>query len=85
MAAAESRSMPGTVSRNTIQCWLLEEVAISATHTGVESIPVALDLCDPRAGAILAERLRSLGRPVELLVHSAAVMSLSRVEEATVE
>jgi len=63
----------------------LQEVAQLATQAGVESIPIALDLCASDVGATLAERLRSFGRPIELLVHSAAVMSLSRVEDATVE
>lgn len=63
----------------------LQEVAQSAAEAGVECFPMALDLCDHGAGAALAEGLRSFGRPVELLVHSAAVMSLLRVEDATVE
>lgn len=63
----------------------LQEVAHLASATGVDSFPIALDLRDPCAGAKLAERLNLLGHPVKLLVHSAAVMSIARIEEATLE
>ena len=63
----------------------LQEVAELAVAAGVKSFPVALDLRDPCAGGMLAERLKLLGRPVELLVHSAGVMSGARIEEATLE
>lgn len=63
----------------------LQEVAELASAAGVKSFPVAFDLRDPCAGAMLAERLKSLDRPVELLVHSAGVMSIARIEEATLE
>jgi short-subunit dehydrogenase len=81
--ALASRSMPCCLVGRT---WSkLHEVAQLAIQRGVESIPMSLDLCDSNAGAILAERLRMLGRPVELLVHCAAQMSLARFEEATAE
>jgi NADP-dependent 3-hydroxy acid dehydrogenase YdfG len=63
----------------------LQEVAQSAIKAGVECFPMALDLCDRGAGAALSDRIRSFGRPIELLVHSAAVMSLSRFEDVTAE
>ena len=63
----------------------LQEVSQLAIEAGVEAIPMAMDFCDPAAGGILGERLRSFGRPIELLVHSAAIMDLARFEEATVE
>jgi NADP-dependent 3-hydroxy acid dehydrogenase YdfG len=63
----------------------LQEVAELAGAAGVKSFPVALDLRDPCAGAMLAERLKLLGGPIEFLVHSAGVMSSARIEEATLE
>jgi NADP-dependent 3-hydroxy acid dehydrogenase YdfG len=78
-----ARSMPCCLIGRTLS--KLQEVAQLANQLGVDSIPMALDLCDPGAGATLAERLKLLGRPIELLVHSAAVMSLSPIEGATVE
>jgi short-subunit dehydrogenase len=62
----------------------LEEVASLARGAGVELIPMAVDLCDPNVIAGLAERVRLLGQPISLLVHSAALMSFSRVEESTI-
>ena len=80
------------LARRGIPCYLvgrtlseLEEVAGMANKLGVDSIPVALDLSETDAGATLAEQLRSNGRPVALLVHSAAIMRLARVEVATLE
>lgn len=81
--ALAAHSMPCCLVGRTLS--KLREVAQLATKEGVESIPITLDLRDPGAGAILAERLKMLGRPIELLVHSAAVISLARVEEATIE
>ena len=80
------------LARRGVPCYLvgrslskLQEVARLANQVGIESIPIALDLSDAGVGATLAEQLRSFGRPIELLVHSAAVMSLARIEEATLE
>jgi NADP-dependent 3-hydroxy acid dehydrogenase YdfG len=80
------------LARRGVPCYLvgrslckLQEVARLANQVGVESIPIALDLSDAAVGVTLAEQLRSFGRPIELLVHSAAVMSLARVELATLE
>ena len=80
------------LARRGMPCYLvgrsllkLQEVARLANQLGVESIPIVIDLGDARVGATLAEQLRSVGRPIELLVHSAAVISLARIEEATVE
>jgi NADP-dependent 3-hydroxy acid dehydrogenase YdfG len=63
----------------------LQEVAELVGAAGVKSFPVALDLRDPCAGAMLAERLKFLDCPIEFLVHSAGVMSSARIEEATLE
>jgi NADP-dependent 3-hydroxy acid dehydrogenase YdfG len=63
----------------------LQEVARLANQVGVESIPIALDLSDAGVGTTLAEQLRSFGRPIELLVHSAAMMSLAPVDVTTLE
>jgi NADP-dependent 3-hydroxy acid dehydrogenase YdfG len=80
------------LARRSVSCYLvgrsllkLREVARLANQVGVESIPIALDLSDAGVGATLAEQVRSFGRPIELLVHSAAVMSLARVEDTTLE
>ena len=63
----------------------LQEVARLTNEVGVKSIPVAVDLCDADAAFAVAHDVRSLGRHVELLVHSAAMMRFSRVEESTME
>jgi NADP-dependent 3-hydroxy acid dehydrogenase YdfG len=63
----------------------LQEVALMANQVGVESFPIALDLGEGGVDTALAERLRSFGRPIDLLVHSAALMSHERVETATLE
>jgi NADP-dependent 3-hydroxy acid dehydrogenase YdfG len=81
--ALAARSIPCCLVGRTMG--KLEEVVQLTSGTGVDSFPIALDLRDPCSGAMLAERLNLLGRPVELLVHSAAVMSLARIEEATLE
>lgn len=62
----------------------LQEVARLTNEVGVESIPVSVDLCDADAAFAVAHEVRSLGRQVELLVHSAAAMRFSRVEDSTV-
>lgn len=63
----------------------LQEVAQLASQAGVESIPIPVDLSDLGAVSSLAEKVRSLRQRVQVLVHSAALMNLSRVEESTVE
>jgi NADP-dependent 3-hydroxy acid dehydrogenase YdfG len=63
----------------------LQEVAGLTRKMGVESIPVAVDLRDPESASAVRDKIRSLGRQVELLVHSAAMMRFSRVEESNVE
>ena len=62
----------------------LQDVARLTKETGVESIPLPLDLGDPETPAAVGRKVRSLGRPVELLVHSAAVMKFSRVADSHV-
>jgi NADP-dependent 3-hydroxy acid dehydrogenase YdfG len=81
--ALAARSIPCCLVGRTIG--KLQEVAELAGAAGVKCFPVALDLRDPCAGAMLAERLKLLDQPVELLVHSAGVMSSARIEEATLE
>jgi NADP-dependent 3-hydroxy acid dehydrogenase YdfG len=81
--ALAARSMPCCLVGKTLS--KLQDVAQLANAVGVEAIPIALDVRDPGAGAMLAERLTFLERPIELLVHSAGVMRLARIEEATVE
>jgi short-subunit dehydrogenase len=78
-----ARAMPCCLVGRTVS--KLQDVAKLAAQAGVESIPVELDLCEPAAPAILSERLKALGRPIELLVHSAAVMNHARIEESTAE
>lgn len=63
----------------------LEDVADLASRAGGEAIPMAVDLCNPSAISGLAQRAKALARPIGLLVHSAALMAFSRVEESTVE
>jgi NADP-dependent 3-hydroxy acid dehydrogenase YdfG len=63
----------------------LQEVARLTDELGVESIPIAADLGDLGAIVSLAQQIRSFGRRVVLLVHSAALMRFSRVEHSTVE
>lgn len=63
----------------------LQDVANLATRTGGEFIPMAVDLCKPNGIAGLVQQVRELARPIGLLVHSAALMSLSCVEESSVE
>jgi len=63
----------------------LQEVARFADKLGVESISIAADLCDPGAVVSLAQQITLFGRRVELLVHSAAIMRVARLEESTVE
>jgi NADP-dependent 3-hydroxy acid dehydrogenase YdfG len=62
----------------------LEDVANLASAPGVELVPMAVDLCNTNGIAGLVRRIKELGRPIGLLVHSAALMSTSRVEESTV-
>jgi short-subunit dehydrogenase len=81
--ALAARSMPCCLVGRTLS--KLQGVAQLANAAGVDAIPIALDLRNPRAGTMLAERLNSLNRPIELLVHSAGVMSVARIEETTVE
>ena len=63
----------------------LQEVARLTDELGVESFPIAADLSDLGAVVSLAQQIRSFGRRVAILVHSAAIMRLSRVEHSTVE
>lgn len=63
----------------------LEEVAHQTARAGVKSILIVADLGDLGAVAELAQRIRSSGRHIDCLVHSAATMTLSRVEDSTVE
>ena len=63
----------------------LQDVASLTQEMGVESIPVAVDLRDPQSTSALHNKLKSLGRQVELLVHSAATMRVSRFEDSTVQ
>ena len=62
----------------------LQNVANLGNRTGVELIPIAVDLSNPNGIAGLVQRMKELVRPIGLLVHSAALMSTSRVEESTV-
>lgn len=81
--ALAARSIPSCLVGRTLS--KLQEVALLVRAAGVESFPIALDLRDPCAGVMLAERLESIARPVELLVHSAAVMNIARIEEGSLE
>jgi NAD(P)-dependent dehydrogenase (short-subunit alcohol dehydrogenase family) len=63
----------------------LQNVADLASGAGAEAIPMAVDLCNPKGVANIAEQVRAVGRPVGLLVHSAALMTLSLVEDSSVE
>lgn len=63
----------------------LQDVANLAGQAGVELIPMAVDLRNLKEITGLVQRVKALARPVGLLVHSAALMSLSRVEESSVE
>ena len=63
----------------------LQNVADLASGAGAEAIPMAVDLCNLKGIANIAEQVRALGRPVGLLVHSAALMTHSLVEESSVE
>jgi len=63
----------------------LQNVADLVSGAGAEAIPIAVDLCDPKGIARIAQRVRELARPVGLLVHSAALMTLSLVEESSEE
>jgi short-subunit dehydrogenase len=62
----------------------LESVARLTKEIGAQSIPIAVDLCDPDTPSVVDRKIRSLGRQVELLVHSAGVIRFSRVEESHV-
>lgn len=80
------------LARRGVPCYLvgrslckLQEVARLTDELGVESIPIAADLSDLGVVASLAQQIRSFGRRVALLVHSAALMRVSRVEHSTVE
>ena len=81
--ALAARSMPCCLIGRTLS--KLQEVAQLANAAGAEAIPIALDVRDPAASTLLADRLKCLDRPIELLVHSAGVMSLAPFEEASVE
>lgn len=63
----------------------LQSVAGSPDPVDVELIPIEVDLCDLGAIAALAQRIRSFGWRVAVLVHSAAIMRFSRIEESSVE
>jgi short-subunit dehydrogenase len=63
----------------------LEEVARLTARAGVESILMAADLGDLGVVTALAQRIRASVRHIDCLVHSAAVLSRSRVEDSTVE
>ncbi len=63
----------------------LEEVGHLTASAGVESNLIVADLGDLDAVAALAQRIRSSARRIDCLVHSAAAMTLSRVEDSTVE
>ena len=63
----------------------LEDIAGLAQELGVECIPVAVDLRDSQSSSTLRTKIQSLGRQVELLVHSAAIIRVSRFEDSTVE
>jgi len=64
----------------------LEEVGHLTATVGVKSILTVADLNDLDAVAALAQTIRSsAGGRIDCLVHSAANMSLSRVEDSTVE
>ena len=63
----------------------LEEVARLTARVGVNSIPMVADLGDLGAVAALAEGIRSSGRRIDCLVHSAAAMTVSRLKDSTVE
>src|SRR5438445_11483757 len=63
----------------------LEKVARLTARTGVKSILMVADLGDLGAVAALAQRIRSSRRRIDCLVHSAAAITVSRVEDSTVE
>jgi NADP-dependent 3-hydroxy acid dehydrogenase YdfG len=63
----------------------LQDVAGLTQEIGVESIPLAVDLRDPESAAAVRSKIKSLSRQVELLVHCAATMRFSRVEDSTAE
>ena len=63
----------------------LEEVERLTARAGVKSIPMVADLGDLGAVAALAQRICSSRRRIDCLVHSAAAMTVSRVEDSTVE
>jgi short-subunit dehydrogenase len=79
------------VNRNVSCCLVgrtlskLQEVARSASRAGVECILKAVDLCEPEAVATLGAEVKALGRPVDLLVHSAAAIRRAFVEASTVD
>ena len=62
----------------------LEAVVRAAERAGVDCIAKAVDLGESDAVTILGEEVKSWGRPVQLLVHSAGVMRRAVIEEATV-
>jgi short-subunit dehydrogenase len=63
----------------------LQDVAELASGVGAEGIPMAVDLCNSSGISGLAQRIKALARPIGLLVHSAALMAFSRLEESSVE
>ena len=63
----------------------LQEVANIASRSGVESIPMAVDLSSSNGIDGLVQRVKQFERPIGLLVHCAALMSFSRVEDSSVE
>ena len=63
----------------------LEEVALLTECAGVKSIPMVADLGDLGAVAALAQRICSSRQRINCLIHSAAGMNVSRVEDSTVE
>jgi len=57
----------------------LKNVVRLTAKLGVESIPIAVDLCDPGAPGVIDRKIKALGRKVGLLVHSAGMIRYSQV------
>jgi len=62
----------------------LEDVARLTKKVGIDAIPIPVDLRDPDTPSLVDGKIKSLGRKVELLVHSAGMMKFSRIEESHV-
>jgi short-subunit dehydrogenase len=67
------------VSRNMSR---LQNVVQLTNQLGVESIPIAVDLCDPDTPAVVDRKIRALGCKVGLLVHSAGMIRYSQVADS---